>query len=67
MSDDIPEWAQRAAALRDRDGTVWVRSERSTSGLIGWYRDGVGIAKPWSVVSRYWPLTEPDEPPLTVA
>lgn len=53
---------QDAPALRDRDGTLWVRSEPSSSGLVGWYRDGVGIAKPWSVVSRYAPLQIEDAP-----
>jgi len=55
MSDEIPGWARCSPALRGNDGALWVRSEPSASGLIGWYRDGLGIAKPWEVVSRYEP------------
>lgn len=48
----VPDWALRPTALYGASGTVWVRSEPSSSGLIGWYPDGVGIAKPWRVVER---------------
>jgi hypothetical protein len=47
----------REPALVDRDGSRWVRSDPSSSGLVGWYRGGVGVAKPWSVVQRCAPLT----------
>jgi hypothetical protein len=45
-------------AVRDCDGDIWIRSDPSPSGLVGWYRSGIGIAKPWSVVARYYPLTD---------
>lgn len=51
----------REPMLVDREGSRWVRSEPSSSGLIGWYLDGIGIAKPWSVVSRYAPLGIPED------
>jgi hypothetical protein len=52
---DVPDWALRPTALYGASGTVWVRSDPSSSGLIGWYPDGVGVAKPWRVVEQDGP------------
>jgi hypothetical protein len=48
----------KVKAVRDCDGTIWTRSDPSPNGLVGWYRDGIGIAKPWSIVARYYPLAD---------
>lgn len=57
---DVPEVPAHVTALRDCDGTMWVRDEAEPG---NWYmRYGLPIGRPYHEVLRYAPLVECEDP-----